>query len=150
MRSDRSSVFLQFHSDSDHVQKRARFLYQSREIRLATIWQTPKSLIINHKDLFLLMLYDHHRSPGVSSLHANTQGHRLIRLMRASHYGVLSVIVVVGSINGLHTLAPQGIHLDVTHVISTHSVPLPVLVPVGFIGQNKSLSHTQLRKIWGL
>lgn len=62
--------------------------------------------------------------------------------MEAPQYGALSVIVTVATIMGIHTLALQGVYLDVTYVTLTHFVP--VLVPVGFIGQNKSSSHTQL------
>lgn len=61
----------------------------------------------------------------------------------APQYGVLSVIVTMTTIMGIHTLALQGVRLDVTYVTSTHFVP--VLVPVGFIGQNKSSSHTQVQ-----
>lgn len=75
-------------------------------------------------------------------LRAKAQGYRL---WGAPHYGALPVIVVVASIMGVHILTLQGVHLYVTHVTSNYFVPLPVLVPVGFITQNKSLSHTQLQ-----
>ena len=74
-----------------------------------------------------------------TSPYADAQGHRL---MEASRYGVLSVIVAVTGIVEIHILVFQGFHLDVTHVTSTHFVPLTVLVTVGFIGHNKLLSGT--------
>lgn len=85
------------------------------------------------------MLYDRHGSPGGSSLHANTRGQRL---MEAPQYGALSVMAVAANVVEIHALASQGFYLNVTHVASTRFLPLPVLVPVGFIGQNKSLSQT--------
>lgn len=60
-------------------------------------------------------------------------------------YGALSVIVAVRIMVRIHTLALPGVHLDVTHVTSTHFVPLPVLVPVGISAKNKSLSRTQFQ-----
>lgn len=60
--------------------------------------------------------------------------------MEASQYRAL--LIIVASIEEIHALALEGFHLGVTHVTSTHSVPLPVLMPVGSIGHNKSLSHT--------
>lgn len=77
-----------------------------------------------------------------TSPHADTQEHRL---MEASQYEALSVFVALTSIVEIHTSAFPGFHLDVTCVTSTHFVPLPVLVTVGFTGHNKLLSHTSLR-----
>lgn len=54
---------------------------------------------------------------------------------------IMAVVGIIGS----HTIALQDVHVDVTHVTSTHFVPLSVLVLIGFIGPNKSLSHTQLQ-----
>lgn len=80
------------------------------------------------------MFYDHHRT--------NTQGYRLWGLHSVEHY---QSFVAVRIIVRLHTLALQGVHLDVTHVTSTHFVSLPVLVPAGISAKNKSLSRTQLQ-----
>ena len=45
--------------------------------------------------------------------------------MEASQYRAL--LIIVASIEEIHALALEGFHLGVTHVTSTHSVPLPVL-----------------------
>lgn len=84
------------------------------------------------------MLCDHHESTGSSFLPARAQGHGLLV---ALHYGLLPVMAVA-SIMEIHTWAIQSFYLDVKCVPSTHFVPLPVLVPVDFIGQNKLLCHT--------
>lgn len=45
---------------------------------------------------------------------------------RAPQYGALSVIVAMRIMVRIHILSLPDVHLDVTHVTSTHFVPLPV------------------------